>query len=139
MQITTTQQKQPIEVFSNGDVILHRLVESKIDKDALTAQTTTLYIYDQVKFNVPYTGTLAQEITANFDRWFKYGELDNKTALERQTRQSQARVLVKDGEQPLVNAELAYKTGASTDALVELYMTIIDLQTQIETLKGLIK
>lgn len=136
MRITTTQTKPQLTVAKNGDVVLNRLIETKEDVDALTASITTLYIYDQVKFNVPYTRTLVKDIHANFDRWFKYGELENKAAIERQTRQAQTRVLVKEGEQPKINEAFEQKADTSFGALVEIHMLILDLQAQIEALKG---
>lgn len=136
MLITTTLSKPKVEVYTNGDIVMRRGVDKKEDIDVLTGTVSTLWVYDQVKFNIPYTSTLQKQIESQFDKWFKIGQAQEKATLDKETRQQEARVLLKEGEQPKINKALNYKTDTGFDALTEIYEQIMDLQQQIDELKG---
>lgn len=136
MRISTTQTKQPIILNLNGDVTLHRLIETTIDIDALTNTESTIYHYDKVSFNIPYTATLQSQLESNFDTWFAYGLAEEKRIIDRETKLKQVRVLISEGKQPEVNKVLEQKSDTGFNALVEVHMLILDLQMQIEALKG---
>lgn len=136
MRTSTTQTKQPIILNLNGDVTLHRLVETTIDIDALTNTESTIYHYDKVSFNVPYTATLQSQLESNFDTWFAYGLAEEKRTIDRETKLKQVRVLINEGKQPEVNASLELRNTVSFEALMELHMIIFDLSMEIENLKA---
>ena len=136
MRISTTQTKQPITLTPDGDVTLHRLVETTIDIDALTNTESIIYHYDKVSFNTPYTATLQSQLESNFDTWFKYGLADEKRIADRETKLKQVRVLINEGKQPEVNASLELRNTVSFVALMELHMIIFDLSMEIENLKA---
>ena len=136
MRISTTQTKQPITLTPNGDVILHRLVETTIDIDVLTNTESTIYHYDKVSFNTPHTTTLQSQLESNFDTWFTYGLAEEKRIADRETKLKEVRVLINEGKQPEVNASFALRNDISFEALMELHMVIFDLSMEIEALKS---